>query len=234
MPYHYSGSETVGTVDAGGAIIPVAACSTVLFPLGYRVMNTFARYRFTKLRFVYEPMVGSSTPGQVWLAFSPTPLTEPVGLNDVSTAASSSSGSVWAPVQMEVRYEPTQRWLLNYATGVWDYKGPDYNLGMLYALVLGAPAATLLGTLKVEYTVTLVDRARTLPNPVGPSALLARQALQDLLGQQVDLDQLGLLVRQAQRAQPDLPDLPDPRESPELQEHKDSPVSRDSPALLEL
>lgn len=215
IPYHYSGVETIGTITKTGLILPVAACSPVLFPMGYRVMNTFARYRFTRLKFSFEPLMGTGTPGSVWLAFSPTPFTEPIAFQDVSTAASVANGSIWSHTSVDVRYEPTQRWLLNYSTSVWDYKGPDYNLGVLYANVVGDPGDGAVGVLKVDYSVVLVDRARTLPNPAGPSALLAQLALLGQQVQQVDSDHRALpapLERPAPLAPRASLDLPEPQE----------------------
>lgn len=223
VPYTYSGSETVMTVTNLGAGIAIVSSSPALFPLGYRVMGTYSRYRFTRLAFIYEPAVSTASSGSVWLSFSPTKLPEPLSLTSASTAASSASSSVWAPCRLEIRYEPTQRWLLNYSSSVWDYKGPDYNLGLLYATVIGDAPEGVLGTLRVEYTVVLVDRANTLPNPTGPLAPLVLQAPQGLRAQAEDPDLRGLLERLERLERKDLSVTQDPPE------RKDLPATQDQP-----
>lgn len=242
MPYTYSGSETIGTVANTGSILAISAASPALFPLGYRVMETYARYRFTRLALIYEPAVSTTTDGSMWLAFSPTPLTEPVTLTDVSTAASSASSAVWAPCRLDVRYEPTQKWLLNYATGTWNYKGPDYNLGNLYAIVVGAAPAGILGTLRIEYTVALVDRANKLPNLAGPPAPLALQghlALRDqaedsvLRGLLDRLDQLERKETEGRRASQDPKGSLDQLDQPDLQDLLAPLAPQAQPARLE-
>lgn len=179
----------------------------------------------------------------MWLAFSPTPLTEPVSLTDVSTAASSASSAVWAPCRLDVRYEPTQRWLLNYATETWNYKGPDYNLGSLYAIVVGAAPTGILGTLRIEYTVALVDRANKLPNLTGPLAPLALQGHLALRDQAEDpvlrglLDRLDQLERKETegRGASQVPKDPlDQLDQPELQGLLAPRAPQAPPAQLEL
>lgn len=241
------------TVTNLGAGIAIVSSSPALFPLGYRVMGTYSRYRFTRLAFIYEPAVSTASSGSIWLSFSPTKLVEPLTLISASTAASSASSSVWAPCRLEVRYEPTQRWLLNYTSAVWDYQGPDYNLGLLYATVIGGAPEGVLGTLRVEYTVTLVDRANTLPNLTGPPAPLVLQAPQGLRAQAEDPDLRGLLERLerlerkdlsatqdqleplAKPEPPVLPDQPDPQvllEPLEPQASQDQLVPLEPPVLV--
>lgn len=216
VPFHYAGKEALGTVSPTGLNLAVAASSPVTFPMGYRVMNTFARYRVTRLRFSYEPSVGTATAGTVWLAFSPTPFAEPVVFEDITTAASVASGPVWAPIHIDVRYEPTQRWLLNYNSTVWNYKSPDYNLGMLYVFMAGVAGDAPVGIVNIDYSVALVDRARTLPNLAGPPALLALQAPQGQLDQRADS---AHRVPPASKAQLD---LPEPQEHKDLREPQES------------
>lgn len=220
VPFHYTGKEALGTVSPAGLNLAVAASSPVTFPMGHRVMNTFARYRVTRLRFSYEPSVGTASAGTVWLAFSPTPFAEPVVFEDITTAASVASGPVWAPVHIDVRYEPTQRWLLNYSTATWNYKSPDYNLGMLYVFMAGVAGDAPVGIVNIDYSIALVDRARTLPNLAGPPALLAPLALAGPSDQRADSVHRVPPVSRVQQG------------PPEQQERKDQLERPESPAFL--
>jgi len=103
---------------------------------------------------------------------------------------------VWEQCHVDVTYQPTQRLLLNYAVGqagVYDYKGPDYNLGVLCYSGHGLANSKVYGYLRVKYAVELVDRTSDLPNLTPPAPL----DLQALLGLQAQPAQQGQRGTQA-------------------------------------
>lgn len=210
-PFVYEGSELISTLSSGptgdaSLEIVIAACSPVSFPQGSTIMNKFMRYRIEKLHYEFEPSVATSTPGLVALAFMPNKPQASDAIPDLATTSAFVMNAVWNRIPLTIKYQPTQRWLLNYSTASWDYKGPDYNLGSLMVRGQGLPINTLVGYIRVTYKIALVDRTPVLPNLTAPGLL----ALQD---------QLAQLGQPALRALLGLPEL---QEAKALQEHKES------------
>lgn len=128
----------------------------------------FEKYQFTKLKFIFMPDTGTGSDGSIILGYDPDVSDDFIEF--ITTAANSlgsmqtllgfedsESGSVWAPVVLDVKTietDPTQILFTNYTGG-------DERLafrGRLWVASGGSlPTNKVLGKLLIEYEIELYD-----------------------------------------------------------------------------
>lgn len=166
-----SGREFIrDVVSTGAAFVSthtlLRPTDTGLFSWLAAIAKKFEEYKFSTLKFTYEPQVPSSTAGQVGLYFDGDPThAAPATWNSFINTGANSHGSVWSPQQLNV-----PRWLFaSRASYYTRNEFEDVNRGSpidskldpleyfagLFGYVTEGAAALTLGKLYLEYTLTL-------------------------------------------------------------------------------
>lgn len=170
-----SGREYISDVVSSGTASAFSTFSKLLRPTDgdlfswlAPIARKFEEFKFSSLRFVYEPQIPSTTAGQVGLYFDgdPTHL-PPANWNNFINTGANAHGAVWAKHMLTV-----PAWLyssrLSYyttaefpdaATGIATAPRPtdplEYFPGLFGWCTEGLGANTLCGKVYLEYTLSL-------------------------------------------------------------------------------
>lgn len=140
------------------------------FPWLSRIAQSHQKYRFSSLKFTYQPLCGTSTAGRVVMAFARDALDSfPENASQIYQYPQQTDSSTWGQMILNV---PTNMFELLYTRGD-AVPGTDlktYDNGVFYVATFGNSADASVGSIFVEYDIELLT-----PQPIvlpDPSALL--------------------------------------------------------------
>jgi hypothetical protein len=126
------------------------------FPWLSRIAQSHQKYKFSNIKFTWQPLVGTSTPGRIILAYAPDPLDAiPFSAADIYQYPDQCDSALWGAVTLQV----PQKHLGVYFTRsgfVPDTDIKTYDNGVLYIATYGCNAASPAGSVFVEYDVELI------------------------------------------------------------------------------
>jgi len=145
---------------------------TSSFPWLSRIAQSHQKYRFSNLRFTYQPLCGTSTPGRVVIAFARDALDSfPTTAAQIYQYPQQCDSSLWGQCELTV---PSSQFEVLYTRGdaVFGSDLKTYDNGVFYVATFGNPqdTETSVGSIFVEYDVELIT-----PQPIvlgDPSALV--------------------------------------------------------------
>ncbi len=126
------------------------------FPWLSQIANTHQKYRFTKLKFSYVPIVGTSVNGRVVMAYAVDPLdVTPITKAEIFQYPTSTEASVWNTLTCDV---PPTSTLFTRAGFVNNTDLKTYDGGVLFFATtdVDLPSTDSVGELFVEYEVELI------------------------------------------------------------------------------
>jgi len=153
--------DVTGSVDFTTVPFPVNPGRDICFTWLADLASRYERYHFTKLRFLYEPRCATTTAGSVILAFDYDALDDaPTTKQKVYTYHHCAQAAAWDNCVLKsddaiLRNRGVLFTRMGAAPATADLK--TYDLANLFLCTSGFGAATVVGELFVEYTVTLSE-----------------------------------------------------------------------------
>lgn len=124
------------------------------------IANLYEHYHFRKLRFRFEPCVGTAKDGFIALSCDTDPLdAAPDSLVKMSNTKAFVKASLWKAVTLDIPLNELNMFSKNRFTRHTAIANTDlktYDLGNVFVAWGGAPADTLAGHLYVEYEIDLL------------------------------------------------------------------------------
>ncbi len=125
------------------------------FPWLATVATNYDKYIFRKLRFVYMPLVSTTTAGRVGLCFDyDSSDSAPVTRADFFSATRHSEAAIWAPIDLEVPLDRKERFTNTHTAS--DSKLIDVGSLSYMTDATSATASSSVGDIICEYEVELL------------------------------------------------------------------------------
>lgn len=161
-----SNSEIVSNVDtdtSGNHSFQIAL-NPAYFDWGKSILALYGRYRFRRVRLVFEPYVGTQSDGRVLCAWLPDPadankwdtLPSASKLAAVTSAGTKVSTQAHRRAVMDVPVDMTWRYCESAHTET-DAEERQEDSGHLVFLTLGGPVSKTIGSWYVDYQVEFAN-----------------------------------------------------------------------------
>jgi hypothetical protein len=159
----------------GGQGWPINIGNEDLFPWASGVALRFESYRFRKLKFIFEPLVSTSTNGTIEMAVDYDAADAAPGLKaTMSSYVPFKRVSIWDRIEMSCENADVNKLPQRFILGTQPPAGTDirlWNVGNLYLAVSGSSlgSGSMAGELWVEYECELMT-PQLLPSGTGSLA----------------------------------------------------------------
>jgi hypothetical protein len=150
-------ADVFGTVNFYVDSYGVNPGRTSVFPWGAKIAKCFEEYRFDYLRFRFLSNCTTSVKGTLFMAFCYDPSNDdPVTKQELANIIPQTYGQVWTNQVLEVPVTRLNQALHYIRIGdtVTDFK--EYDIGNFYIATIGQADTSIIGTVQVEYSVTLI------------------------------------------------------------------------------
>jgi hypothetical protein len=171
----FASAIIAGSSDATAGFGSTANFSRALRPSAVSIrLQTFeslySYYAFRRVKFIYNPQVGTSTAVNLALSYSPNPADASDGTLTVVTQTEAMEmpcgvmTPVWSPASFEMKFTGTKLYVTTSTTQSTTLI--DYAQGALFAVLGGTPvSSTQYGLISVEYVIDFYGNTPPLTTP---------------------------------------------------------------------